>query len=299
VDTNLGDGNAFEASRKPLVAEFIFNTRHVTVIDVHFTSKGGSTPIFGRIQPFVNGNVEQRTAQATIVRAEIDALLAAGASNVVAIGDFNEFDFNEPLVVLEGAGATAMTNLTKSHTLLRRYSYVFEGNSQSLDHVFLSQALVPDALHDIVHVNAEFADQTSDHDPQVASLKLPHPTAKEVLQFFDDAVESGALTGASSKAKVAEDQLDDFRDDLWDAASKERKGHDGSALAHLKSAFARVDGDSKPSDTIAGTAKEELATLLASAIDGLKCPCEGKRDGSCRRDSRHWKGRFWCRGWWR
>ena len=31
----------------------------VTVIDVHFTSKGGSTPLFGRVQPPVDGGAAQ------------------------------------------------------------------------------------------------------------------------------------------------------------------------------------------------------------------------------------------------
>ena len=50
-----------------------------------------------------------------------------------------------------------------------RYSYVFEGNSQSLDHIVVSNSLFarPPRVRP-VHVNAEFFDQLSDHDPQVA-----------------------------------------------------------------------------------------------------------------------------------
>jgi len=51
-----------------------------------------------------------------------------------------------------------------------RYSYVFEGNSQALDHVLVSGRMKPD--YDVVHVNAEFADQASDHDPQVVRLTI-------------------------------------------------------------------------------------------------------------------------------
>ena len=50
-----------------------------------------------------------------------------------------------------------------------RYSYVFEGNSQVLDQVVVSEKLAkPTTSYDVVHVNAEFFDQASDHDPQVA-----------------------------------------------------------------------------------------------------------------------------------
>ena len=50
-----------------------------------------------------------------------------------------------------------------------RYSYVFEGSSQVLDQVLVSRKLDKrETSYDVVHVNAEFFDQASDHDPQVA-----------------------------------------------------------------------------------------------------------------------------------
>ena len=50
-----------------------------------------------------------------------------------------------------------------------RYSYVFEGNSQVLDQMLVSDKLDKrETTYDVVHVNAEFFDQASDHDPQVA-----------------------------------------------------------------------------------------------------------------------------------
>ena len=59
-----------------------------------------------------------------------------------------------------------------------RCRYVFEGNSQVLDHLLVSPelrgALVPGGF-DIVHVNAEYADQVSDHDPLVARFELLEP----------------------------------------------------------------------------------------------------------------------------
>ncbi len=58
-----------------------------------------------------------------------------------------------------------------------RYSYAFEGNSQVLDQILLSTHLL-DAFgvdYDSVNVNAKFADQASDHDPQVARLGFPGP----------------------------------------------------------------------------------------------------------------------------
>jgi predicted extracellular nuclease len=64
-----------------------------------------------------------------------------------------------------------MTDLPRTLPADQRYSYVFEGNSQVLDHILISkpvQLLGYD--YDVVHLNSEFADQTSDHDPQVVRL---------------------------------------------------------------------------------------------------------------------------------
>src|SRR5262249_23358711 len=53
TDPNLVDGDAFANSRRPLRASFRFNEATFHLFDVHFTSKGGSTPLFGRVQPSV------------------------------------------------------------------------------------------------------------------------------------------------------------------------------------------------------------------------------------------------------
>jgi hypothetical protein len=62
-----------------------------------------------------------------------------------------------------------------------QYSYVFEGNSQTLDHILVSNAL--NAVwtgFDVVRFNAEFADQDSDHDPQVAQFNIVAETMPPV-----------------------------------------------------------------------------------------------------------------------
>ncbi|HET6947603.1 MAG TPA: hypothetical protein VFJ45_07305, partial [bacterium] len=55
-----------------------------------------------------------------------------------------------------------------------QYSYVFDGNSQTLDHIVVSNNLFDHFMfvYDVVHVNSEFPDQASDHEPQVVRLDL-------------------------------------------------------------------------------------------------------------------------------
>lgn len=63
--------SAWEESRKPLVAEWEMvdgkTGGHFVTINVHFSSKYGSTPLEGDARPPVNGGVEYRTSQAEVV----------------------------------------------------------------------------------------------------------------------------------------------------------------------------------------------------------------------------------------
>lgn len=166
---------AFNDSRKPVAALFDFRGERVLLVNNHFASKGGSSPLFGAIQPYENGSVDQRIAQAAAVNAFVDdALAAVPEARIGLLGDFNEFGFLEPMQVLTGADESApvVSDLLDMLDATARYSYVFEGNSQALDHFFVTPALAARANVQVAHVNAEFADQVSDHDPIVASFDL-------------------------------------------------------------------------------------------------------------------------------
>ncbi|MDJ0737662.1 MAG: endonuclease/exonuclease/phosphatase family protein [Nostocaceae cyanobacterium] len=176
--TRIGEGNpAFDDSRKSLFAKFLFNGQEVNVIDNHFASKGGSDPLFGAIQPPSNGQLEQRQGQAEAVKAFVDDILATDANaNVVVLGDLNEFEFFSPLEILQAGN---LTNLTFSLPDNERYSFIFQGNSQQLDHILVSDSLTTGAEFDIVHVNTGQANSASDHDPLLGRFNLPIP--QEVL----------------------------------------------------------------------------------------------------------------------
>ncbi len=186
VETIEDDG--FDGSRLPLVAKFTFNGEEVTVVNNHFSSKGGSAPILGVEQPFeerqedvtVNGSLDERQAQANAVKGYVDEILSADANaNVVVLGDLNEFEFVSPVETL----AENLTNLTETVPENERYSFIFQGNSQSLDHILVSDNLADTAEFDIVQVNSEFADtpqKASDHDPLVASLSFPQENMDQI-----------------------------------------------------------------------------------------------------------------------
>jgi predicted extracellular nuclease len=173
---------AWTSSRKPLVGEFVFGGRTVFVIANHFNSKGGDQPTHGRYQPPTRSSEVQRAKQATVLRGFIDQLLAADKNaNVIVAGDLNDYPFSPAVQTLTAGGA--LKDLIAGLPENERYSYVFEGQSQVLDHLLASQA--PRGVdYDVAHINAEFAQQASDHDPQV--VRFRPSTGNQVQDAFYD-----------------------------------------------------------------------------------------------------------------
>ncbi|MFF5443810.1 endonuclease/exonuclease/phosphatase family protein [Streptomyces sp. NPDC012888] len=160
---------AWESSRKPLAGEFVFRGRTVFVIANHFGSKGGDESLTSHHQPPARPSEVKRLQQAQAVNSFVKELLAAQHNaNVVVLGDINDFDFSDTTKALTDGGVLypAIQSLPKSE----RYSYVFQGNSQVLDQILTSPA-IKKFTYDSVHVNAEFAEQDSDHDPQVLRFR--------------------------------------------------------------------------------------------------------------------------------
>ncbi|ALG14468.1 lamin tail domain-containing protein [Kibdelosporangium phytohabitans] len=160
---------AWNSSRKPLAGEFLFQGRKVFVVANHFNSKGGDQSAHGRFQPPSRVSEQQRIKQAIALRGFVDSVLAVDRkANIVLAGDLNDYQFSPALAELTRGGA--VKDLIDTLPANQRYTYVFEGNSQVLDHTLTSKA--PRGVdYDVVHINAEFAGQASDHDPQVVRLR--------------------------------------------------------------------------------------------------------------------------------
>jgi predicted extracellular nuclease len=161
---------AFNSSRKPVAGEFRMRGKKVFVIANHFSSKGGDDPLFGRFQPPQRSSEVARHAQAQVVNDFVDEIKAAQShANVIVLGDINDFEFSETVDILEGG---VLSSLMDTLPKPERYSYVFEGSSQVLDQILVSNNMLGSfpIEYDPVHVNSEFADQASDHDPQVARI---------------------------------------------------------------------------------------------------------------------------------
>jgi predicted extracellular nuclease len=171
--------------REPLVGVFNINGHEVTIIGNHFKSKGGDDPLYGVNWPPFRVTEIQRKGQAGAVRAYVDDIFAADAEALVMVtGDLNDFQFSEPgegadhpVAILEGInGGIPLTNLLELEKDAETYTYVFDGNSQVLDHMLVSPALFElFTSANVLHFNAGYPsvigyDETvtlraSDHDP--------------------------------------------------------------------------------------------------------------------------------------
>ncbi|MCT6923371.1 S-layer homology domain-containing protein [Metasolibacillus sp.] len=165
--------DAFKSSRKPLAAQFNFNGEQVIIIVNHWNSKNGDDALYGSKQPVVNKSEVQRKNIATIVEGFInDVKTKNPKANIVAVGDFNDFQFADSVKILENRHMTNMINHLPEED---RYSYVFQGNSQVLDHILVSNNLAKATEIDAIHINADFTDmagRASDHDPILAQIDV-------------------------------------------------------------------------------------------------------------------------------
>ncbi|MBJ6978873.1 MULTISPECIES: Calx-beta domain-containing protein [unclassified Luteimonas] len=201
--------------RPPLVLDAVVNFADgralpVTVVAVHQRSLND----VNSEDPAGTGTLGDRVRRKRQLQAEFLADLLQGLQaddperNLVVLGDFNAFEFNDghadvmgTVTGMPSADATTAVNgdgidlvepdLVNATWLMdpaERYSFVFENNAQSLDHILVNQATLASPLVEswaISHarLNADFpetarndagsAARLSDHDPSVLMLRLP------------------------------------------------------------------------------------------------------------------------------
>ncbi len=157
--------------------------------------------------------------------AQMLAGLQQSGKNVIALGDFNAFDFNDGYVdvlgTVTGDPATAdqvvlpttdwvdpnLTDLVKSWPDKVIYTYVENGSAQSIDHIVVNDALLALPHHvEVAHANADFPvafstdatrpERVSDHDQPIAYFTLPSP--RPVFEVSATTVDFGEVVVNSS-----------------------------------------------------------------------------------------------------
>ncbi|MBK8906050.1 MAG: endonuclease/exonuclease/phosphatase family protein [Anaerolineaceae bacterium] len=118
-----------------------------------------------------------RTAQAEWNLAVMEELAAANPeAHFVVLGDLNSFYQTLPVDTLEAGGLQHVYRYLPEAE--RPYTYIFEGRTQTLDHILVSPALFAQlTLVEVLHSNADYPigdpednspRRVSDHDPLVA-----------------------------------------------------------------------------------------------------------------------------------
>ncbi len=220
--TEPGGGSSLLNDRPPLQLDAVLHFADgrmfpVTAIVVHSRSLSGANAATS------NGERirAKRQAQAEFLAQLVQGLQVADPNRAITVtGDFNAFEFNDGYVdalgtitgmpspdeatVVPGDGADLvepdLLNLYLLEPADQRYSFVFDGSAQSLDHVLVNQALgaaVAGIGLDHARINADFPlvarnDSTSpsrlsDHDPVVAYFRL------DALAFADLGVVAEAV----------------------------------------------------------------------------------------------------------
>ncbi|MFP3854516.1 MAG: endonuclease/exonuclease/phosphatase family protein [Anaerolineales bacterium] len=140
----------------------------VALINNHFTSMAAG----------VEATEPRRIAQAQLNAAAAQELLTRGSvDSVVILGDLNSFFRSPPIDRLRGIGLQHVLDEVPER---ERYNYIYQGISQTLDHILVSPELAGCLVDvDILHLNADFPPpdlegppmlRSSDHDPVMASF---------------------------------------------------------------------------------------------------------------------------------
>lgn len=212
--------SAWQASRKPLAATYDFNGRRVVIVNNHFNSKGGDQPLQGVNQPPLLTSEVQRRQQATLVHQFVTSIQALDpAARVIVLGDLNDFDFSAPLRILR-TGVDGMLNTLRNlgtdlvSDPVERYSYIFDGNSQELDHVLVTPPLASaGAQFEVIRLNAEYASQLSDHEPLISSYLLPANEAPVAVAVASPAtVDVGGTVTLDGSGSTDDEQVTSY---LW------------------------------------------------------------------------------------
>lgn len=230
----------------------------------------------------------KRGAQAAYLAGLIEQLQQTNPNEkIVLVGDFNAFEFNDGytdvLGIIKGEEAAEDQVLTYVDSPLtsifvdgsqliadpaQRYSYVFEGNAQTLDHVLVNEALVMDKVGlsvDHARINADFGVfrfgdtsqplRVSDHDPVRLVLSVPGFRSADL-----------AVTAAASPASVRAGQTATYTAGVFNAGPN---AADAAAVAFVFDALVAPVATAPAGWTCAAPVQDATTTTVTCTTASL------------------------------
>ncbi|MFK3835560.1 ExeM/NucH family extracellular endonuclease [Microbacterium sp. NPDC087868] len=218
------DESVWGNAREPIAQAFDIDGRVVTVVANHLKSKSpptgaGAEPADG--QGFFNAD---RVAQAeAILDFAGDLEQSTGSSDLLLIGDFNAYGKEDPIDVFTSAG---WSDLVADKTD-GQYTYSFDGELGSLDHVIASPSLASSITGaGVWGINSpEWSDRgyafgateagtpyrSSDHDPIIVGVSSEIPPVSIDVVTVNDFHGRIEADGAAAGAAVLAGAVQQFR----------------------------------------------------------------------------------------
>jgi 5'-nucleotidase len=188
----ITDETVWDNAREPIAQVFQSGGVEFAVVANHFKSKSGTDDVAGTTQQ--GEFTADRVAQANSLMAFVDTL---ATENVALLGDFNAYTEEDPAQVITDAGFVDAVSAYAPG----QYTYTFDGELGSLDHMFLSPSLdelITDAAVWSINspewgareyggtaVDASSVFRSSDHDPIVAGFAAEPVTEIDVFGIND------------------------------------------------------------------------------------------------------------------
>ena len=198
---SLNDETVWFNAREPIAQAFTSGSATFTVVANHLKSKSASDAATGDNADSGDGqgafNGDRKRQAASLISFVNQVKADSGSDDVLMLGDFNSYTHEDPMQVLYDAQYTDLNNTGKA-------SYVFGGESGSLDHAVASPSLAARVTGvDVWQINAHesfafeydghpdfFAPnpyRASDHNPIVVGLRTgpAGPVNLQVLTIND------------------------------------------------------------------------------------------------------------------
>ncbi|WP_336645846.1 ExeM/NucH family extracellular endonuclease [Microbacterium sp. USHLN186] len=207
----IDDETVWGNAREPIAQAFDADGRTVTVVANHFKSKSGSGTQPADGQGFFNAD---RVKQAESLLAFTERLKKTHGGDMLLIGDFNAYGHEDPIDVFTSKG---WVDTVPAHSP-GSYTYTFDGELGSLDHVIASPSLAPSITGaDAWTINSpEWSDRgyaygatetgtpfrSSDHDPILVGVSSTVPPVSIDIATINDFHGRIEADGASAGAAV-------------------------------------------------------------------------------------------------